>query len=299
MSDTSSLFPGFEARWLDGEAGRIFARVGGEGPPVVLVHGFPQTHAMWHGLAPALARAHRVVCLDLRGYGWSSAPASENGALYAKREMGKDVVAAMEQLGHITFAYVGHDRGARVGYRLALDHPGRLTKLALLDILPTFFVWARIRAGLAPGAHWAFLAGPHPEPEREIGTDPLPYFEGLMAKWSKAGDLSAFNPRALASYRASCNDPTRIYAMCEDYRAGATVDLAHDEADRAAGRVIDVPTLLIWGDFYLTGKDVNPLEVWRGSFAPEAQGVQVAGGHFVAEEDAPGTLAALSSFLAA
>ncbi|MCO4054887.1 MAG: alpha/beta hydrolase [Bosea sp.] len=297
MIDTSSLFPGFEAHWLDGEEGRIFARVGGEGPPVVLVHGFPQTHALWHRIAPELARTHRVVCLDLRGYGWSSAPPSTGGERYAKREMGKDVVAVMEQLGHVNFALVGHDRGARVGYRLALDHPGRLTRLALLDILPTWLVWQRIRAGEAPGAHWTFLAGRKPGPETEIAADPDAYFEGLLAKWTKAGTLDAFSPRALASYRASFNDPTRIHAMCEDYRAGATIDLAADEADQAAGRTIACPTLLVWGDFYLTGKDVDTLAAWRGSFAPQAIGVQVDGGHFVAEEDPAGTLAAVQGFL--
>lgn len=298
MTDTSALFPGFAAKWLDGDEGRIFAHVGGEGPPVVLVHGFPQTHAMWHRIAPTLARTHTVICPDLRGYGWSSAPPSRDGARYAKREMGKDIVAIMEQLGHVTFACVGHDRGARVGYRLALDHPGRITKLALLDILPTFFVWQQIKSSKMPGAHWAFLSGPSPATESEIVKDPQGYFEGLMAKWTKAGDMSAFAPQALASYRASCNDPSRIHAMCEDYRAGATLDLAADEADRKAGRVIGCPTLLVWGDFYLTGKDTNPLDVWRGSFAPDAAGIQVSGGHFVAEEDGPGTLKALQGFLA-
>lgn len=298
MADVSTLFPGFEAKWLDGDAGRIFARVGGSGPPVVMVHGFPQTHAMWHRLSPELAKTHSVVCLDLRGYGWSSAPPSEGGALYAKREMGRDIVAVMEQLGHVRFDYVGHDRGARVGYRLALDHPGRLTRLALLDILPTFFVWNRIRRGEAPGAHWEFLARPHPEPETGIAEQGTgPYFEGLMAKWTKAGTLAPFNPLAMASYRASFGDPGRVRAMCEDYRAGATTDLAHDEADLAARRVIEAPTLLVWGDFYLTGKDVDMLAAWRGSFAPEAEGVQVDAGHFVAEEDGPGTLRALQAFL--
>lgn len=299
MTDTSALFPGFQARWLDGDEGRIFARVGGEGPPVVLIHGFPQTHAMWHRIAVELAKTHTVVCPDLRGYGWSSAPPSRDGERYAKRAMGRDIVTVMEQLGHVTFAAVGHDRGARVAYRLALDHPGRLTSLALLDILPTFFVWRQIEAGAMPGAHWAYLSGPRPQPEEGIAADPQAYFEGLMAKWTKSGTLNSFAPGAMASYRASFGDPSRIHAMCEDYRAGATLDRRMDEDDLAAGRTISCPTLLVWGDFYLTGKDVDPLSVWRGSFAPEAQGVQVAGGHFVAEEDASGTLAALGRFLRA
>jgi haloacetate dehalogenase len=298
MSDTARLFPGFEAKWLDGEAGRIFARVGGSGPAVVLLHGFPQTHAMWHRLAPELAKTHTVVAMDLRGYGWSSAPASLDGALYSKRAMAEDVVAAMGQLGHIRFAVMGHDRGARVAYRLALDHPGRVTKLALLDILPTIHVWREIDAGRYDAAHWAFLAQPKPEPETVIAADPIGYFDGLMAKWTKAGTLDAFHPTALASYRASCNDPARITAMCEDYRAGRVLDVAADAADIAAGRSILCPVRLIWGDFYLTGKGGAPLDIWRGLFAPQADGAQVDSGHFVAEEDAAGTLNALRPFLA-
>ncbi len=298
MGDTASLFPGFEARWLEGEAGKIFARVGGSGPPLVLLHGFPQTHAMWHRIAPQLAKTHTVICLDLRGYGWSSAPQSEGGALYSKREMGKDVVAALSQLGHIRFGVVGHDRGARVAYRLALDHPGRVTQLALLDILPTLHVWNKIKAGTFPAAHWDFLAGPEPQPETEIGHGSAQYFEGLMAKWCNSGDLKAFSPAAMASYRASYTDPFRIHAMCEDYRAGATIDLADDIEDMQAGRRIMCPSQIIWGNFYLTGKDTDTLAIWRSTFTPHARGVQVEGGHFIAEEDAPGTLAALQGFLA-
>ncbi len=223
------LFPGFEAHWIPTEAGRIFARSKGNGPPLVLLHGFPQTQACWHRLAPGLADTHRVVCMDLRGYGWSSAPRGDAGhETYSKRAMGRDVVAVMEALGHVRFAVAGHDRGARVGYRLALDHPGRVERLALLDILPTFHVWAQIKAGKVPEAHWGFLSQAYPRPEEEIGRDPLPYFEGLLKAWSAAGDLAFLDRRALEAYRQSCNEPTRIHAFCEDYRAGATVDIVHD-----------------------------------------------------------------------
>jgi haloacetate dehalogenase len=299
MSD--DLFPGFEAHWIDTEAGRIFARSKGEGPPLVLLHGFPQTHAMWHRLAPALAASHRVVCMDLRGYGWSSAPrGSADHDTYSKRAMGRDVVAVMEALGHVRFALAGHDRGARIGYRLALDHPGRLERLSLLDILPTFHVWAQIRAGAIPAAHWGYLSEPAPKPEQEIGRNPLPYFDGLMAKWSGTGDLAPFDFRALASYRAGCNEPTRIHAFCEDYRAGATLDIAADEADLAAGRTIACPVQIIASRFYLTGGagSETPLEVWRRTFAPDATGVSITSGHFVAEENPQATLAALQEFLA-
>lgn len=299
---TDDLFPGFAAHWIDTEAGRIFARSAGSGPPLVLLHGFPQTHACFHRIAPDLARTHSVVCMDLRGYGWSSAPKGEGGhETYSKRAMGRDVVAVMENLGHVRFALAGHDRGGRVGYRLALDHPERVERLALLDILPTFHVWRQIKAGAFPAAHWEFLARPAPEPEREIGQDPLPYFDGLLARWSADGSLDGFDPRALAAYRASCNEPSRIHAFCEDYRAGATLDVAADEADMAAGRKIACPTHVVWGEFYLSrGSAENSetaLDVWRRTFAPHATGGQVKAGHFVAEEDPAGTLAALRAFL--
>jgi haloacetate dehalogenase len=295
------LFPAFASHWIDTEAGRIFARAKGDGPPVVLLHGFPQTHVMWHRIAPALAETHSVVCMDLRGYGWSAVPRSDPAhETYSRRAMGRDVVAVMEALGHVRFAVVGHDRGARVGYRLALDQPGRVERLALLDILPTFAQWERIRAGLTKAPHWEFLARPYPEPETEIGRDPIPYFDGLLAGWTASGTLDASDPRALADYRAGSNEPNRIHAFCEDYRAGATVDVAADEADLSAGRTIDCPTLVLTGDAYLTrgGAKETALDVWRRTFAPDATGKTVHSGHFVAEEDPEGTLAALRSFLA-
>jgi haloacetate dehalogenase len=298
----SDLFPGFEAHWIDTRAGRIFARSAGEGPPLLLLHGFPQTGACWHRIAPALARTHRVVVMDLRGYGWSSAPRGDpRHETYAKRAMGEDAVAVMERLGAVRFALVGHDRGARVGYRLALDHPGRVERLALLDILPTAHVWSQIRAGTIPGAHWAYLSQAAPIPEEEIGRDPTPYFEGLMAKWTLAGTLDPFDPRALRAYRDGCNEPTRIHAFCEDYRAGATRDVEADEADLAAARTIGCPTFVAWGDFFLTGQSPEtPLDVWRRTFAPGATGAKIAGaGHFLPEENPDGLLAALEPFLAA
>ena len=297
MSD--DLFPGFSSHWIDTEGGRVFARAGGAGPPLVLLHGFPQTHAMWHRIAPALAESHRVVCIDLRGYGWSAAPPGPGGgAGYAKSVLARDVVDVMEALGHVRFAICGHDRGGRVAYRLALDEPGRVERLALLDILPTAEVWRRIEAGLQPAAHWDFLAREEPEPEEEIGRDPLPYFEGLMRSWSGTKSLDAFDPRALHLYRQSCNEPTRIHAFCEDYRAGRTIDREQDEADLAAGRTLGCPTYLVWSGKYLAkpGQEI-PLEAWRRTFAPTMGGVEVACGHFVAEEAPAETLASLQAFL--
>ncbi len=293
------LFPGFESHWIDTDAGRIFARSGGSGPPLALLHGFPQTHAMWHRLAPELAKTHRVVCMDLLGYGWSAAPHGDaSHETYSKRAMGRDVVRVMEELGHVRFAVAGHDRGARVGYRLALDEPGRVERLALLDILPTFEVWQRIRAGIQPAAHWESLARPEPEPEAEIGRDPLPYFENLIRSWSASKSLDFLDRRALAAYRQSCNEPTRIHAFCEDYRAGATLDPQQDEVDLAAGKTINSPVLLVWSARYLARPGAEPpLEAWRGTFAPGITGSEIDCGHFVAEEAPAETLAALREFL--
>ena len=298
MSDLNDLFSGFASHWIDTQAGRIFARVGGEGPPLVLLHGFPQTHVLWREVAPALAAQFTTVVMDLRGYGWSSAPASEGGAEYTKRKMGEDVIALMGKLGHVRFAVAGHDRGGRVAYRLALDHPGHVTKLALLDILPTLRVWDNIHAGVTPAAHWRFLSLPAPEPETEIAKGPNAYYEGLMQKWTKAQSLSCFDARAMGQYRASWGDPSRTHAMCEDYRAGATIDLAQDEADIAAGRKIQCPTLIATGDFYLTrAAQQPPDEVWRNTFAPQANGVLIDSGHFLAEENPQATINALMEFL--
>lgn len=297
MSDATDLFPGFDSRWVDGEEGKLFARFGGNGPALLLLHGFPETHVCWHRIAPKLAEHFTVVCMDMRGYGWSTSPRSEEGKLYSKRAMGRDAIRVMEDLGHARFALAGHDRGARVGYRLALDHPGRLSALALLDILPTYFMWQEIRAGRMAGAHWEFLAQPAPEPENEIKKNPLAYFEGLMASWSGDG-LKVFDPRALKSYRDQCNDPYHIHAFCEDYRAGATIDLDDDDSDLAAKKTIDCPTLVLWSSLYLGARASKPLDAWHQSFAPQAKGAVVKGGHFLAEEDSAGVLAALLPFLA-
>lgn len=299
MTDLPDLFPGFVPHWIATEAGRIFARAAGSGPPVVLLHGYPQTQAMWHRIAAALARNHSVVLMDLRGYGWSSAPRGDQGReTYTKRAMARDVIAVMEALGHVRFAVVGHDRGARVAYRLALDHPGRVERLALIDIVPTLAMWDGMDAARAMKVyHWLFLAQPAPLPERMIGADPKAYLDHTLASWTAAKSLDAFDPGALAHYRAFFNDPARIHACCEDYRAGATTDLAHDRASRAKGQHILCPTLVLWGEAGIPAEGGGPLEVWRASFAPRAEGRAVRGGHFLPEENAADTLAALRAFL--
>jgi haloacetate dehalogenase len=297
MSELADLFPGFATRWLDANGVNLFARVGGSGPPVVLVHGFPQTHVEWRRVAPRLAERFTVVALDLPGYGNSDAPPSARGARYSKRALAADVVAAMRALGHERFAFVGHDRGARVGYRLALDHPERLTRLAVLDVVPTAEMWRRMDAEHALTTyHWLFLAQPEPLPETLIGGASEFFLDHTLASWTKAKTLEAFDPRALACYRAFLAEPARVHACCEDYRAGATLDRRHDEADLAAGRTIATPFLVLWGGAGFPARGENPLDVWR-RWAPDARGHAVDCGHFLPEEAPEETTAALIKFL--
>lgn len=297
MSDLPDLFPGFASHWIDTPAGKIFARVGGAGPPVVLLHGYPQTHAEWHRVAPVLAKSHMVIAPDNRGYGWSAVPDSESGAQYTKRLMAADVVALMEALGHIRFAVVGHDRGARIAYRLALDHPGRVDRIATLDVVPTEVMWASMDAARALKAyHWLFLAQPSPLPETLIGGAPDKYLDWTLASWTKDRTLKSFDRGALAHFRAASNDPKRIHAFCEDYRAGATLDREHDSADQAAGNKIDVPMLVLWGAAGGFG-GADPVAVWR-DWATDVRGQAVDCGHFLPEEAPDEVAAALLTFLA-
>lgn len=292
----SDLFPGFETQQVETSAGRLFARIGGAGAPLLLLHGFPQTGAMWHRLAPALAK-RRLIIADLPGYGQSEAPEpGRDHAPYSKRAMAAALVELMGHLGHTHFSVLGHDRGARVSYRMALDHPGRVDRLALLDIVPTLAMWHGMdRARALQVYHWAFLAQPHPFPESVIGKDAAYFLEWTLASWTAAKDLSAFAPEALAHYRASFLQPDRLRAACEDYRAGATIDLAHDEADRAQGRLIQCPVRVLWGDHGIPSRGTSPLDAWK-VFAPQAEGQAVAGGHFLPEESPEAVAAALDGF---
>jgi len=297
MSDLADLFPGFESHWIPAPAGKIFARSGGAGEPLILIHGFPQTHVMWHRIARDLAKRFRVICMDLRGYGWSSAPRPDAAhEAYSKRAMGKDVAAVLDHFGLVRAAIAGHDRGARVAYRMALDHPGRVTRLALLDILPTAAMWELIeRPGSTIAPHWRWLAEPAPEPETRIKAKPSALIDELMASWTAAKDLEAFDGRALAHYRAFVQDSSRIAAMCEDYRAGATLDREADLADLAAGRTIGCPVLALWGSNGIPAASPDPLAAWR-PYAHRIAGRAVEGGHFLAEENPLETAAALAEF---
>ena len=297
MTDLADLFPGYQSHWIDTSVGRIFTRVGGSGAPLMLLHGFAQSNVMWHKVAPLLDKQFTLVIPDLPGYGWSDAPKSGEGhAPYDKRSMALTMVELMEKLGHARFALAGHDRGGRVAYRLALDHPGRLAKLAVLDIVPTWHMWHDLDARLAYRIwHWTFLALPAPGPENVIGRDPVAFWDWKTAPGTKSKDLSSFDPRALAHYRAFYSDPLRIHATCEDYRAGRTTDLKNDEADRAAGKKIGCPLLAIWGAAGIPSETKSPLDTWR-QWGNEVRGFAIDCGHYLPEENPQATAATLLEF---
>ena len=299
MSDLADLFPGYASRWIETSGGSIFARVSdGGGPPLLLLHGHPQSNVMWHRVVPTLAQRFTLVVADLPGYGWSAAPAAQaDHAPYTKRAMAQAMVEAMETLGFVHFRLAGHDRGGRVGYRLALDHPGRLTELAVLDIVTTWDMWHRMDARLAARAwHWMFLALAEPFPETLIAHDPKFFFDYRAAAGAKAQSVEFFDPRALAHYHAAYQDPHRIHAMCEDYRAGRTSDLQHDETDRAAGKKIGCPVLALWGAQGLPASaGLDPLACWR-DWASDLRGSAIACGHYLPEENPAATTQALVDF---
>ena len=275
----------------------VHAEIGGDGPSVLLLHGFPQTHLMWHRVAPALARTHTVVAADLRGYGDSSKPPSgEDHAAYSFRSMAADQHALMAELGHDRYAVVGHDRGARVAHRLALDAPDAVTRVALLDILPTAHVYDAVDRRLATAYyHWFFFIQPAPVPERLIAGDPIGYLHSLLGGWGSG--LDTYDKDALAEYERCFLDPDARHAMLEDYRAGASVDYDLDSADAAAGRTLQAPLLLLWGSRSVVGgSPTGPMDVWRAR-AVDVTGRAIPAGHFLAEERPAETLAALQEFL--
>jgi haloacetate dehalogenase len=292
-----TLFAGFEERWLTCERGEVFARVGGSGPPLLLLHGYPETHHMWHRAAPLLAqRGFTVVVADLPGYGASLRPApADDHVPHSKRAMALDLVQAMATLAFDRFAVAGHDRGGRVAYRMALDHPGAVSAVSVLDIVPTAEVWARSDARTALGYwHWGFLAQPPPLPERLILGDPEAWFDFHVRRMGIGDDRTRYPAEVVEAYRWQLRDPATVQAMCEDYRAGATIDRELDEADRVGGAVIECPVLALWGTrgalprFY---DDV--LEVWR-PWAPHVGGWAVDASHFLVEDrpdDVAGELA--------
>ena len=288
------MFAGFESARVETQEATINAVYGGEGPPVLLLHGYPQTCAMWHPVAPRLADRFTVVATDLRGYGDSSKPSGgEDHAGYSKRAMANDQVEAMGALGFERFAVVGHDRGGRVGHRMALDHPDRVSKLAVLDIIPTREIFATVDKNLAAAYyHWFFLSQPYDLPERLIGCDPIYYLHKKLG-WLGT-DIEVFAPEAIAEYERCFRDPETIHASCEDYRAGATIDLTHDEED--LDRKVECPLLALWGASGALEKLYDVLEVWR-KHARDVRGRPMETGHFLPEERPQETTEELVSFL--
>jgi haloacetate dehalogenase len=280
----SGFFPGFTLTQLPVEGGQIRLRLGGAGPPLLLLHGNPQTHAMWHQVAPVLAERFSVVCPDLRGYGGSlKPPASADHAAYAKRRMAQDMVEVMAQLGHTRFRVAAHDRGARVAHRLALDHPERLERLALLDIVPTIEHFERADMAFGLGYyHWFWFAQPHPFPETLIHAAPDFWFHAHTNREPKGPGF--FAPEALEDYLHAARQFETTTGMCEDYRAAASIDLEHDRASRAAGVRIRCPLLVLWGAKGKIGRWYQPLELWRRYCDNTVEGGEVASGHYLAEE---------------
>jgi haloacetate dehalogenase len=286
---------GFTRRHVPGVG--ISVQEAGAGDPLILLHGYPQNGMCWSRVAPQFACSHRVIVPDLRGYGASDAPPDDPGhQTYSKRQMAADIVGLMDTLGIARAQVLGHDRGARVAYRLALDQPGRVQRLGIIEIAPTADYWANWGAELAMAAyHWTFLAQPAPLPERMIGADPVAYLDHTLKSWTAAKSLGVFPPEALASYRAQMADPARLHAMCADYRAGATTDRAHDEADRAAGRQITAPLRFLYGLHGFPARTGDPAGIWR-RWATDVTATACASGHFVMEENPQAVLDAFGPF---
>jgi haloacetate dehalogenase len=287
------MFDGFDALKIDTGEAQIFLRYGGTGPPLLLLHGHPQTHIMWHKVAPRLANEFTVVVPDLRGYGDSSKPAATpNHESYSKRAVARDHVAVMQQLGFKRFSVAGHDRGAYGAYRLALDHPDSVERLAILDIVPAGEAWRRADSRfMLAWWHWAFLAQPAPLAENLLTPNPEAYY------FRHNRDI--FEPEALAAYLRAIHNPDTIHAMCEDYRANATYDFELDETDRRAGRKIKCPVLILWGrQSDLEELYGDPLVIWR-EWANDVQGRGLDCGHYLAEEAPDETYKALHEFFGA
>jgi haloacetate dehalogenase len=291
------FFDGFSLTKIRVRDGDMRLRHGGSGPPLLLIHGNPQTHAMWHKVAPALARGYTVVCPDLRGYGGSlKPPATADHASYAKREMARDMVELMAELGFDRFQVVAHDRGARVAHRLAIDHPLAVQKLVLLDIVPTIEHFERADMAFGLGYyHWFWFAQPHPFPEMLISKAPDDWFFAHTGREPKGRDFFARD--ALADYIEHVRNPDMIRGMCEDYRAAASIDLVHDRASRDAGQKIECPLLVLWGEKGKIGSWYDPLAVWRQYASAEVDGHSVPSGHYLAEEAPEAVLSALDGFL--
>ncbi len=287
------LLDGFATRRITTSGAEIHLRMAGDGPPLLLLHGYPQTHVMWHLVAPALAETFTVACPDLRGYGDSSKPPSGPDCMnYSKREMARDMVEVMETLGHTRFQIGAHDRGARIAHRLAADWPDRIRRLAVLDIAPTREMYRNTAEAFARAYwHWFFLIRPHPMPETLINADPEAYLREKATTGASGSDVWA--PEAFTEYLRCLTNPETVRAQCDDYRAAAGIDLAHDDAD--GDRKIDCPLLCLWGASGAVERCFDPLALWRER-ARDVRGHTLPCGHYLAEECPEKVISAFQAF---
>lgn len=294
MALPPNFFPGFERKRIAVPGAEIAAVVGGSGPPLLLLHGFPQSLVMWHRVAPALSERFTVIATDLRGYGESSVPATLPGhASYSFRALAGDQLAVMTALGFDKFLVCGHDRGARTTHRMALDHPERVTAASIMDILPTIYHYENVNRAFATGYyHWFFFIQPFDFPERLIGANADYFLERTFGRIGRAG---AIDPQAMECYAKAFRDPARLHAMMEDYRAGASIDLEHDRADK--GRKLSCPVLLLWGEKGVVGRNFDVPSVWK-DFAVDLRGGALPCNHYLAEEEPELTAQRLLEFFA-
>lgn len=290
------MFVGFQKDQRQVNGVQIAYRVGGSGPGLLLLHGHPQTHVIWHKIAERLSQHFTVVAADLRGYGDSSKPAATaDHAPYAKREMGRDMIELMQALGFADFSVLAHDRGARVAHRMALDHPGVIQRMALLDIAPTLAMYSQTNETFARAYwHWFFLIRPAPLPETLLQANPEQYLRSVMG--TRSAGLAPFTDEAFAEYLRCASLPGAARGVCEDYRASAGIDLEHDRADIAAGNHLQLPLLVLWGAEGTVGKCFEPLNEWR-KVATDVRGQALPGGHYLAEEIPDELLANVLPFL--
>ena len=280
------MIDGFTRSFIDTGDVTLSVHRAGTGAPLILLHGYPQNHQCWARVAPRFAQDFDTIVPDLRGYGDSDAPPDDaDHNAYSKRRMAADIIGLMDALGIARAHVLGHDRGARVAYRLALDHPDRIDRLGIIEIVPTGDFWDSWDADLALKAyHWTFLAQPAPLPERMIGADPAAYVDWTLTQWTLDKSLEIFTPAALDSYRAQMSDPARAHAMCADYRAGAYVDRPLDVASRKAGAQIAAPLHFLWAERGFPAQTGDPLGLWR-AWAPQVTGNACRSGHFAMEEN--------------
>ncbi len=290
------LFPNFESELIEVNGVKIMARKGGSGRPLLLLHGHPQTHAIWHRVAQQLAKSHTVVMTDLRGYGDSSKPQGSHDHLnYSKRVMALDQIEVMRHFGFAEFDVLAHDRGARVAHRLALDHPKAVKRLVLLDIAPTLAMYEKTSNQFARSYwHWFFLIQPAPLPERLIEADPAAYVRDVLGR--RSAGLAPFDPRALAEYVRCLEVPGTAHGLCEDYRASATIDLVHDQLEIDKKNFLQQPLLVLWGEQGVVNQCFEPLKEWS-KLAVNVKGQALPCGHYIPEEAPELLLNQVQSFL--